>query len=139
MIYLKDFFNFRRYLEIGNDYLPRRIVTLGMPEGEKLSKGFFVDSPQTVALAESAEGPRLIVQASQYPIGENDRFELRGAGTARTLALVSNGVEVVRIAAPVSDFVDPNMPDEPDMSDFFIWLERRAQLPHVRKSMTTPT
>jgi len=99
--------------------------------------GFFVTDPQLVFVAPARSGPTLGVVDRLYPLPAGTEFAFEGAGDDRTLTVRHNGRVIVSVHAPVSTYVDVNFPDEPDSCDFFVWLQHRLPMPHVRDMLTS--
>lgn len=136
MRYLPDFYNFSRLLELDDALRPLRVVARA-DIGRDADFGFFVEEQgELVFVAAGPDGPVLAAGKRRCAIPEGAGLRLVEEGGARFFD-VALGRERFRIAAPRRAIVDPNFDDdEPDMTDFYVWLERRLPMEHVRRKLT---
>lgn len=136
MRYVPDFYNFARLLELDDDLRPRGVIARA-DLGREADFGFFVDRGEEIDyVAPGPDGPVLAAGRRRCVVTEGATLRLVEEGGGRFLD-VEFGRERFRIVAPRSDLIDPNFDDdEPDMTDFYVWLERRLAMPHVRAKLT---
>lgn len=135
MRYVPDFYNFSRLLELDDALRPQRVVARADLDRAP-DFGFFVEEDDLTFVAAGPDGPVLAAGKRRCVVPEDATLRLVEEGGARHLDVLL-GRERFRIPAPRRDIVDPNFDDdEPDMTDFYVWLERRLPMSHVRRRLT---
>jgi hypothetical protein len=140
MKYLSNFYRLYELLELNAALQPTRVIHENDVDNPKETSGLFIERPERLFITASPDGPLLGWRSKLYLITPKTRLDIKSGPDGRTLDIIFQTGERICIPAPESDFVDPNFgPEERDMTDFFVWLERRLQMPHVRASYTKAT
>ncbi len=136
-MFIRRFDAFRSWLELDEHLRPRRVVEASDELGETPTFGFFIAEPELLFVAPSEAGPMLGWRDRLVRVGEGASLALEGTGRERRLVVDAADREHVEVEAPESGLIDPTLLDEPDMSDFYVWLTTRLPTPHVRAQLTS--
>jgi hypothetical protein len=136
-MFIRHFDAFRTWLELDDHFHPMRVVEESDGLGESPSFGFFVAEPELLFVAPSETGPVLGWRDRLVRVGNGARLLLEGTGRERRLVVDAPDREHIEVTAPESDLIDPTLLDEPDMSDFYLWLATRLPMPHVQAQLTS--
>jgi hypothetical protein len=135
MAHIRNFYNFREYINIGEDFRIRGFVKADNARIQP-EFGFFIRQGQDIVFViGSPAGPVIGHRGQIHAVSKDAEIVLVERNGGRMLE-VRQGSATFRIPAPHSNFVDPNDDDE-EISDFFVWIQRRLSMPHVREQFIT--
>jgi hypothetical protein len=136
--FLPRFYSFSDILEVDQDL--RVIGQATAPPGYDfpLAVGFWVRDPEVALITCTPSGPMFVRGSHKVLINAETALSLTGAGDERNLKITVKGQPVLEVPAPRPKEKLKEFPEEPELTDFYLWFTDRLQREDVQREFTNP-